>query len=195
MRALISVSNKEGLIPFCTKLHKLGFELVSTSGTAKAIEDAGLPCTQVAKVTGFPEMLDGRVRTLHPNIFAGIIADQQNQDHMLTLKNYAIKIFHLVVVNMYDFVGTPSIEQIDVGGPSMLRAAAKNYTSVTPVCDPVYYDPICNQIESNRFIDRQYSFRMAVAAFRHTANYEAKIAEHFEDCIAKGIEPAQGKKH
>ena len=195
MRALISVSDKLNLIQLCERLRACGIELVSTSGTAKAIKESGLPCTLVEEVTGFPEMLDGRVRTLHPNIFAGIIADQANPMHMETITRHGILPFHFVFVNLYDFAGHPSIEQIDVGGPSMLRAAAKNYGSVAVVCDPDDYEDVLRQLEMGGEVDQETRLRLAAKAFRHTANYDVGIADHFEAHVRNGTIPEAGKKH
>jgi phosphoribosylaminoimidazolecarboxamide formyltransferase/IMP cyclohydrolase len=195
LRALISVSNKTGLIPFATRLHHAGVELVSTSGTAKAIKDAGLPCTLVEEVTGFPEMLDGRVRTLHPKIFAGIIANQCDPVHMAKILEYDILPFGIVAVNLYDFAGHPSIEQIDVGGPSMIRAAAKNYNSVTVVVDPADYDEVAGQIELDGDVDERVRLMLAAKAFEASARYERIIADHFRECVHRGINVEAGVKH
>lgn len=195
MRALISVSDKTDLILLCNRLNARGVELVSTSGTAKAIKASNLPCTLVEEVTGFPEMLDGRVRTLHPKIFAGIIADQNNPDHMKKLDEYGIKTFDLIIVNLYDFAGHPSIEQIDVGGSSMLRAAAKNYGSVTVICDCRDYEDALRQIEDTGSVDRKTRFYLAAKAFQHTKAYDVSIAAHFQDCLLREVEPEQSAKH
>ncbi|MEP7361168.1 MAG: phosphoribosylglycinamide formyltransferase, partial [Chloroflexota bacterium] len=150
-RALLSVSDKNGLAAFATRLAGIGFELVSTGGTARSLREAGLAVTDVADVTGFPEMLDGRVKTLHPRIAAGVLADQRLDDHRTQLAAALIEPFELVVVNLYQFAQAAAkegitddelIEQIDIGGPSMVRAAAKNHESVGIVTDPAQYDAV-----------------------------------------------------
>ncbi|MFA6432800.1 MAG: IMP cyclohydrolase [Candidatus Paceibacterota bacterium] len=194
-RVLLSVTNKTGLVPFATRLTHIGGTLVSTSGTAKALRDAGLERTLVEHVTGFPEMLNGRVRTLHPNIFGGIIADQSDPEHMETLAAHNIQIFDMVVVNLYLFAAEPSIEQIDVGGPSLIRAAAKNYRSVIVVTDPHDYDLVADFLEDGKPIDPQTRLRLATKAFEMTAAYDQAIARHFTSCVERCIEPAAGHKH
>ena len=151
-RALLSVSDKAGLVPFAAALVARGFELVSTGGTARTLRDAGLPVTDVAEVTGFPEMLDGRVKTLHPRVHGGILADQRLPAHREQLAAAGIEPFELVVVNLYPFAAAAEralrgeldldglVEEIDIGGPSMVRAAAKNHASVAIVMDPARYD-------------------------------------------------------
>jgi phosphoribosylaminoimidazolecarboxamide formyltransferase/IMP cyclohydrolase len=150
-RALISVSDKRGVVGFAKGLVDMGWELVSTGGTAAALMKAGLPVTTVEEVTGFPEILDGRVKTLHPRIHAGLLARQDEPTHLASLAAHGILPFHLVAVNLYPFQSTitnpgvtdeDAIENIDVGGPSMLRAAAKNYEAVLPVVDPKDYDRV-----------------------------------------------------
>ena len=151
-RALLSVSDKTGLGPFAAGLVAAGFELVSTGGTARALREAGLPVTDVAAVTGFPEMLDGRVKTLHPRVHGGILADRRSADHRRQLIEAAIAPFELVVVNLYPFAAAAGaarasaldelVEEIDIGGPSMVRAAAKNHANVAIVTSPARYDAI-----------------------------------------------------
>jgi phosphoribosylaminoimidazolecarboxamide formyltransferase/IMP cyclohydrolase len=194
-RALISVSDKTGLIPLVTRLVACGFEIVSTSGTAKAIKEAGLPCTMVEDVTGFPEMLNGRVRTLHPNIFGGIIADQGDPGHMRTLSVHNIAAFGLVIVNLYPFESNPTIENIDVGGPSMFRAAAKNYESMAVITSPDQYDSVLLQIEANGEVDEKTRLKLAYEVFDRSRRYEESIAEEFHRCIRDGTKPARGAKH
>ena len=144
-RALLSVSDKSGLVDFATGLHALGYELVSTGGTAKALRAAGLTVADVSDITGFPEMLDGRVKTLHPVVHGGLLARRDLPDHMAAIATHGIQPIDVVVVNLYPFRETAAkaniqaakvIEQIDIGGPSMLRSAAKNFASVTVVVDP-----------------------------------------------------------
>jgi phosphoribosylaminoimidazolecarboxamide formyltransferase/IMP cyclohydrolase len=188
-RALLSVSDKAGLADLGAGLVARGFELVSTGGTARALRDAGLPVTDVAAVTGFPEMLDGRVKTLHPRIHAGILADRRLPDHRAQLAAAAIEPFELVVVNLYPFGAAAEravrgeldldglVEEIDIGGPSMVRAAAKNATNVAIVTSPARYPAILDALDAHRVIPVGLRAALAVEAFRHTAAYDARIAE------------------
>lgn len=194
-RALLSVTDKTGLIPFATKLYNARVELVSTGGTAKAIKEADIPCTLVEEVTGFPEMLNGRLKTIHPKIFGGVIADQADPSHMATILEYNIRPFQLVVVNLYDFAGHPLIEQIDIGGPALLRAAAKNYTSVAVVVDPINYEDIARQIEETGIVDEYDRLMLATKAFESTAHYDRMIALHFRKCVESHVHVAIGIKH
>ena len=185
-RALLSVSDKAGLVTFADGLVREGFELVSTGGTARALRDAGLPVTDVAAVTGFPEMLDGRVKTLHPRVHGGILADRRLVDHRLQLQAAAIASFELVVVNLYPFGAAAErpglafdalVEEIDIGGPSMVRAAAKNHANVAIVTSPGRYDDILRVLAEDGAIGDGLRSALAVEAFRHTAAYDARIAE------------------
>jgi phosphoribosylaminoimidazolecarboxamide formyltransferase / IMP cyclohydrolase len=184
-RALLSVSDKSRLAPFAAGLVRAGFELISTGGTARTLRDAGLPVTDVAAVTGFPEMLDGRVKTLHPRVHAGLLADRRLADHRRQLLAAAIAPFELVVVNLYPFAAAAEragitldelIEEIDIGGPSMVRAAAKNHASVAIVTSPERYDEVLAAIETNAGIDERLRRALALDAFAHTAAYDARIA-------------------
>jgi phosphoribosylaminoimidazolecarboxamide formyltransferase/IMP cyclohydrolase len=185
-RALLSVSDKAGLVAFATGLARAGFELVSTGGTARVLRDAGLPVTDVAAVTGFPEMLDGRVKTLHPRIHGGILADRRVADHRRQLLAAAIAPFELVVVNLYPFAAAAErpgitldelVEEIDIGGPSMVRAAAKNHANVAIVTSPARYDAVLEAIVGEGGVGEGLRAALAVEAFRHTAAYDARIAE------------------
>ena len=188
-RALLSVSDKAGLVPFAAALVARGFELVSTGGTARALREAGLPVTDVAAVTGFPEMLDGRVKTLHPRVHGGILADRRLADHRKQLAAAGIEPFELVVVNLYPFAAAAEralrgeldldglVEEIDIGGPSMVRAAAKNHASVAIVTDPARYDAILAALDTEGSVGPGLRAALAVDAFRHTAAYDARIAE------------------
>ena len=158
-RALISVSDKTGLEEFVKGLHGLGVEIISTGGTAKAIARAGIPVIEVSDYTGFPEMLDGRVKTLHPKIHGGLLALRENPEHMNTLKEHNIGLIDMVVVNLYPFEKTvakegvkfeEAIENIDIGGPSMLRSASKNFRSVAVICSPSNYPGILKELEENK---------------------------------------------
>ncbi len=183
-RALLSVSDKTGLVDLARGLVDRGFELVSTGGTASTIRAAGLPVTDVAAVTGFPEMLDGRVKTLHPRIHAGILADRRRQEHRDQLADAGIAPFELIVVNLYPFAEAlerPGIdldgvvEEIDIGGPSMVRAAAKNHANVAIITDPARYREILDALDQGP-IPLGLRSELAIEAFRHTAAYDARIA-------------------
>lgn len=185
MRALLSVSNKDGLIEFAQQLVELGFELVSTGGTHKHLRQYGLPVGYVSDVTGFPEILGGRVKTLHPNIHAGLLA-LPTQAHQAELDGQGIARFHLLAVNLYPFRETLAggasfeecIENIDIGGPAMLRAAAKNHSAVLPVCDPTDYPRV---IEAFKFgIASGLRRELAYKAFAHTASYDSAIASFLQ---------------
>ena len=184
-RALLSVSDKSGLIELARGLIRHRFELVSTGGTARALREAGLPVTDVAAVTGSPEMLDGRVKTLHPRIHAGLLADRRSADHRRQLLTAGIAPFELVVVNLYPFAAAlerPGIiidelsEEIDIGGPSMVRAAAKNHANVAIVTSPDRYPAILGELEVDAGIGDDLRRELALEAFAHTAAYDARIA-------------------
>ena len=172
-RALISVSDKTGVVEFAKGLHELGVEIVSTGGTLKTIAAAGIPVIPVSEVTGFPEMMDGRVKTLHPKIHGGILAIRDNPEHVKAMKEHGITGIDLVAVNLYPFRETiarpdvtlaEAIENIDIGGPSMVRAAAKNYKYVTIVVDPKQYDEILERIKTDTLTEE---FRLDLPA-RHS---------------------------
>jgi phosphoribosylaminoimidazolecarboxamide formyltransferase/IMP cyclohydrolase len=186
-RALLSVSNKEGLVPFAKRLAELGVEIISTGGTKKMLEQEGVPVTSISEVTGFPEILDGRVKTLHPMIHGGLLAIRDDGRHREQLKEHGIEPIDLVVVNLYPFQQTiaksdatfaEAIENIDIGGPSMLRAAAKNHRYVTVVVDPADYETVLRQLEENGTISEETKLQLAAKVFRHTAAYDAMIAEY-----------------
>ncbi|MFQ3589960.1 MAG: bifunctional phosphoribosylaminoimidazolecarboxamide formyltransferase/IMP cyclohydrolase [Chloracidobacterium sp.] len=187
-RALLSVSNKTGLIDFARVLQSHQVELVSTGGTAQALTAAGLTVRDVASVTGFPEMLDGRVKTLHPRIHAGILARRDLPEHLQQLALHDLDCFDLVVVNLYPFadaIARPdvtieeAIENIDIGGPSLIRAAAKNFQHVAVVTDPADYDLILAELNNAGGITADTRYRLACKAFAHTARYDAMIADFF----------------
>ena len=187
-RALISVSDKAGLLELATELHQLGIELVSTGGTASTLVRAGIPVTNVSDVTGFPECLDGRVKTLHPKIHGGILAIRDNPEHMRTIADLAITPIDLVIINLYPFKQTiqkpgvtqeECIENIDIGGPSMLRAAAKNHHDVTVLVDPADYAQVLAEIKSGGNTTLATRFALAKKVFEHTAAYDALIAQYF----------------
>ena len=199
-RALISVSDKSGLVELATALVAGGVEIVSTGSTAKAIADVGLPVTEVSEVTGFPESLDGRVRTLHPAIHAGLLADLRLESHEQELAGLGIKPFQLVVSNLYPFVATVAsgaapdavIEQIDIGGPALVRASAKNHANVAIVTSPASYPQIVKAIAlgGTTLAQRQ---RLAGEAFAHTAAYDTAVAEWFAENVGVRAEhPREG---
>lgn len=184
-RALISVSDKTGLVPFAQGLVKMGYEIISTGGTFSALQEAGVEVARVDEVTGFPEILDGRVKTLHPKIHGGILA-QRNSRHLAELEQNRITPIDIVAVNLYPFratIGKPgvtieeAIENIDIGGPSMIRAAAKNYREVIIVTDPAGYPDVLEQLEAGT-VNENIRFNLAVEAFRHTAGYDAVISAY-----------------
>ena len=182
-RALVSVYNKDRLLEVGTALHLAGVEILSTGSTAKNLVAAGIPVTEVSQYTGFPEIMDGRVKTLHPRIHAGILADQNNPAHLEAIAGLEIEPFDVVIINLYPFAQTiaagasfeDSIEQIDIGGPAMLRAAAKNHGSVAVVSDPSQYDQLLSAISSGGFTQTERR-QLALAAFRTTAQYDLTIA-------------------
>ena len=190
-RALISVYDKTGLSGLAAGLHALGVELVSTGSTARLIADAGIPVTPVEKLTGFPECLDGRVKTLHPGVHAGLLADTARPDHVTQLADLGIAPFELLVSNLYPFTetvasgATPAecVEQIDIGGPAMVRAAAKNHGSVAVVVDPGRYQWVLERVANGGFdlADRRL---LAVEAFRHTATYDIAVASWMGSVLA-----------
>ncbi|WP_036959573.1 bifunctional phosphoribosylaminoimidazolecarboxamide formyltransferase/IMP cyclohydrolase [Promicromonospora kroppenstedtii] len=190
-RALLSVYDKTGLIELATALHDAGVELVSTGSTASKIADAGIPVTPVEDLTGFPECLEGRVKTLHPRVHAGILADTRKRDHLDQLAQLDIAPFELVVVNLYPFAATVAsgagpdavVEQIDIGGPSMVRAAAKNHPSVAVVVDPAAYSAVADAVRAGGFT---YAQRKALAAeaFVHTATYDVAVASWMSSVVS-----------
>ncbi|WP_067672224.1 bifunctional phosphoribosylaminoimidazolecarboxamide formyltransferase/IMP cyclohydrolase [Nocardia miyunensis] len=189
-RALVSVYDKTGLVELATGLHAAGVELVSTGSTAARIADAGVPVTKVEELTGFPETLDGRVKTLHPRVHAGILADLRKQEHVDQLVELGVEAFGLVVVNLYPFTETVAsgaspdecVEQIDIGGPSMVRAAAKNHPSVGVVVDVADYDRVLDAVRSGGFtlVERT---ELAAKAFQHTASYDVAVASWMTDVL------------
>ena len=187
-RALISVSNKIGIVEFARGLVEAGVEIYSTGGTRRHLEEAGITVVDVAQYTGFPEMMDGRVKTLHPRIFAGILCRHNNPADMAALEEHAIKAFGLIVVNLYPFAQTiarpnvtmhEAIEQIDIGGPSMIRAAAKNSDYVSIVCSPQQYAQVLEEIKSSGATTHGLRKHLMAQAFQHTAEYDNTISEYF----------------
>jgi len=185
-RALLSVHDKTAIVDLAKGLVDLGWELVSSGGTAQAIADAGLPVSEVAVVTGAPEMLSGRVKTLHPVIHGGILADRSNPEHLVDLEERGITPIDLVVSNLYPFTSEPSIEMIDIGGPTMVRAAAKNHAHVGIVTDPSTYGEVLDELQTSGHLSDDTRRRLARAAFAHTAAYDAAIVAWFDETEGTG---------
>jgi phosphoribosylaminoimidazolecarboxamide formyltransferase/IMP cyclohydrolase len=181
VRALISVHDKIGVVDLARGLVDLGWEIVSSGGTAKALEEAGVPCTPVESITASPEMLGGRVKTLHPRIHGGILADRSKPEHNADLEAQGIEPIDLVVCNLYPFRSQPSIEMIDVGGPTMVRAAAKNHAHVGVVVDPADYGQVLEELRAEGSLSAETKRRLARAAFAHTAAYDAAIVTWFDE--------------
>jgi phosphoribosylaminoimidazolecarboxamide formyltransferase/IMP cyclohydrolase len=188
-RALLSVSDKTGLVEFAQALVSRGFELVSTGGTARTLEQAGLPVVPVSEVTGFPEMMDGRVKTLHPNVHGGILARRDNADDVAAASRHGIVLVDLVAVNLYPFAAAAAnpatpfdalMEEIDIGGPSLVRAAAKNFQHVLVVVSPSDYAAVLAQLDAQGGPDQEFRLTLARRAFAHTADYDAAIAAALE---------------
>ena len=196
-RALVSVYDKSGVVPLARALHDAGVEIVSTGSTASRIADAGVPVVPVEQLTGFPECLDGRVKTLHPRVHAGILADRRLPEHVAQLDELGVEPFDLVVVNLYPFTATvlsgatpdECVEQIDIGGPSMVRAAAKNHPSVAVVVDPARYDDVVAAVAAGGFTLRERQ-ALAAAAFVHTATYDVHVASWMGSVLAPTDEVA-----
>ncbi|CAM3293422.1 bifunctional phosphoribosylaminoimidazolecarboxamide formyltransferase/IMP cyclohydrolase PurH [Brevibacillus invocatus] len=193
-KALISVSDKTGLIPFARRLAAAGVEIISTGGTASLLKEAGIPVVGISEVTGFPEILDGRVKTLHPNIHSGLLAVRDNEAHQKQLKELEIETIDLVVVNLYPFKQTiakpdvtfeEAIENIDIGGPTMLRSAAKNHAFVTVVVDAADYEQVMEEIEANQDTALETRRRLAAKVFRHTAAYDSLISRYLSEQVGE----------
>jgi len=189
-RALISVSDKTGLVPFAKTLSEKGIEILSTGGTAKALREAGIWVKDVSEHTGFPEMLDGRVKTLHPKIHGGLLYIRGNAEHEKTVAEQGIGAIDLVVVNLYPFEQTVAkpgatpeeiIENIDIGGPAMLRSGSKNFASVTVVVDPADYDSVAKEIQESSGTSLETRRKLAGKVFAHTSKYDGAIASYFND--------------
>src|SRR5262245_5198524 len=188
-RALISVSDKSGLIELAKALKLLRVEIISTGGTAKTLREARIPVRDVAEITGFPEMMDGRIKTLHPRIHGGLLAVRDNADHVSAMREHNINGIDLVVVNLYPFEQTiakqgvtmaEAIEQIDIGGPAMIRSAGKNHNDVTVVVAPEQYERLISDLNANNG-STSFDLRQSLAAqaFAHTSNYDAAVADYF----------------
>ena len=187
-RALLSVSDKAGIVDLASALSEMGVEILSTGGTRKKIAEAGVKVRSVSDYTGFPEMMDGRVKTLHPKIHAGLLALRDNMGHMQQVDEHGIELIDMVVVNLYPFQQTISkegvkledaIEQIDIGGPTMLRSAAKNYRDVAVIVNPERYTQIIDEMRAgNGRVSDDLKFELACEVFEHTAAYDRAIADY-----------------
>jgi phosphoribosylaminoimidazolecarboxamide formyltransferase/IMP cyclohydrolase len=195
MQALISVSDKAGILEFARALHALGIRLISTGGTARLLAGQGLPVTEVAQLTGFPEMLDGRVKTLHPKVHGGLLARRDLPEHVAALKAHDIAAIDLLVVNLYPFEATvakagctleDAIENIDIGGPAMVRSAAKNWKDVAVLTDASQYAPVLKELQEHGKVCDKTRFALAVAAFNRVSSYDAAISDYLSSIAEDG---------
>ncbi len=213
-RALISVSDKTGVVEVAQRLEKLGFEILSTGGTMKTLSGAGVKVKSVSDVTGFPECLDGRVKTLHPAIHGGLLAMRSNPEHMRQIKELGIEPIDVVIINLYPFRATISkpgvsfeecIENIDIGGPTMIRAAAKNWQDVAVIVDPADYEGVLSELEQNGEVSRDTKLRLCYKVFAHTAQYDSMISNYlfkklpgdelFPDSLTVSFEKKQSMRY
>ena len=195
-RALLSVTDKSDLVEFALKLQEFGVEILSTGGTAHMMREGGVTVQDVSDFTGFPEMLDGRVKTLHPKVHAGILAQRDNPEHMKTMAAHHLKVIDMVVVNLYAFEKTvakedctleEAIENIDIGGPTMIRSAGKNYRDVTVVVDPGDYDDLIAELRANGGqVSARTRFRLAKKVFQNTARYDGAISNYLNTVEGEG---------
>jgi phosphoribosylaminoimidazolecarboxamide formyltransferase/IMP cyclohydrolase len=199
MKALLSVSDKTGIAELARALHGLGVQLISTGGTAKLLQDQGLPVTEVAEVTGFPEMLDGRVKTLHPMVHGGLLARRDFPEHMAALKAHGIGTIDILVVNLYPFEATvakpgctleDAIENIDIGGPAMVRSAAKNWKDVAVLTDASQYAPVLAELQAQGKLSDKTRFALSVAAFNRISNYDGAISDYLSSLQEDGTRAA-----
>jgi len=189
-RAIISVTDKSGVVEFAKSLFEAGVEILSTGGTAKAIREADIPVMDIAEYTGFPEMLDGRVKTLHPKVHGGLLGMRANPEHVKMMNEHGIENIDLLVVNLYQFEKTvanegvtleEAIENIDIGGPAMLRSSAKNFRDVTVVVDPADYEIVLNEMKSNNgATSLKTRFSLAKKVFKLTHQYDGAISQYLE---------------
>jgi phosphoribosylaminoimidazolecarboxamide formyltransferase / IMP cyclohydrolase len=195
MRALLSVSDKTGIVEFAQGLHRLGIQLLSTGGTAKLLADSGLPVTEVADHTGFPEMLDGRVKTLHPKVHGGLLARRDLPEHMAALSAHDIATIDLLAVNLYPFEATvaragctleDAIENIDIGGPAMVRSAAKNWKDVAVLTDASQYAGVLEELKAGKAVSQKTKFALSVAAFNRIAQYDGAISDYLSSINEEG---------
>ena len=194
--ALLSVSDKSGIVEFSKELHQLGIELISTGGTAKAISEAGIPVKEISELTGFSEIMEDRVKTLHPLVHGGLLGKLDSVLHLGQMQELGIKSIDLLVVNLYPFEQTLKknapheeiVENIDIGGPAMLRSAAKNYLWTAPVVNPAKYDEIVSLLKANDCaLDEDYRLGLAADVYAHTANYDSIIADYFNKITHRNI--------
>ena len=189
-RALVSLSDKTGVVQLGQTLHAMGVQILSTGGTARSLQEAGIPVIEVSHYTGFPEMMDGRIKTLHPKIHGALLGKRDNAEHMKQMKTHGIEPIDLVVVNLYPFEKTvakpdctleEAIENIDIGGPTMLRSSAKNYHDVAVVTDPQDYEKIIEEMKkSGGALSLETRFRLAKKVFKLTSHYDKAITEYLE---------------
>lgn len=192
---MLSVSNKEGIVDFARELENLGIEIISTGGTYRLLAEAGVRVIPINEVTGFPEMMDGRVKTLHPRIHAGILALRDKGEHLAELREQGIETIDLVVCNLYPFAETiaregvtlaEAVENIDIGGPTMIRAAAKNFKDVAVVVSPADYADIIKELKDNdSTLSEELTLKLAYKAFRHTAEYDYLIQDYLNKLVHK----------
>lgn len=191
-RALISLSDKSGIVDFARELDKMGIEILSTGGTAKTLREAGIKVKDVSEHTGFPEIMDGRVKTLHPKIHGGLLARRNNPAHMDTLKEHNIAPIDMVVVNLYPFEATiaregvtfeEAIENIDIGGPTMLRSAAKNFMDVVVIVDPSDYKVVIDEMKTSKDVSYKTRLRLAQKVFQRTSQYDQAISNYLQTKI------------
>ena len=192
-RAIISVTDKSGIVDFAKALAHMGVEILSTGGTAKALREGGISVIDISEYTGFPEMLDGRVKTLHPKVHGGLLGIRDNPDHIKMMMEYGIKNIDLLVVNLYQFEKTiakkgaslqEAIENIDIGGPAMLRSSAKNFQYVTVVIDPSDYDGIIEEMEnSGGSTSLETRFHLAKKVFRLTHRYDGSVSKYLKNAL------------
>ena len=213
MKALISVSDKTGIVDFAKQLENLNIEIISTGGTYNLLKENGIKVVNISDVTGFPECLDGRVKTLHPNIHAGILAIRDNKEHMEQIEKLNVSLIDLVVVNLYPFKETilkenvsleDAIENIDIGGPTMLRAAAKNYQDVSVIVSSEDYSKVLEELKANGKVSKETNFYLSAKVFAHTAHYDTLIANYmkekanlpkYDDVITMTFEKVQGMRY
>lgn len=196
-RALISVFDKKGIVEFAKELNLMDIQILSTGGTAKILREAGIPVKEVSEYTGFPEMLDGRVKTLHPKVHGGLLSRRNNPKDMEEIKKYGIETIDMVVINLYPFEATISkpdvsleeaIENIDIGGPAMLRSSSKNFQDVVVIIEPSDYKSVLEEMKStNGDVSYRTRLELAKKVFRHTSRYDSIIADYLEKIAKKNF--------
>jgi len=193
-RALISVSDKTGIVELAKELSSMGIEIISTGGTQKILSDSGIKVINISDITGFPECLDGRVKTLHPKVHGGLLAMRSNPEHMRQIKELGIEPIDMVIINLYPFKQTilkenveleEAIENIDIGGPTMLRAAAKNYQDVVVIVDPADYKTVLDELKSTKNVSVKTKFKLASKVFEHTSHYDTLIAKYLREKVGE----------